>query len=425
MDLWKEWQERGLIYQFSEGAEELLQKQKVCAYIGFDPTAPSLHLGNLLPIVALEWLKRAGHKPIAVIGTGTGLIGDPSGKTSERPLLLKEQVEKNAERIAMQLQKLLGPDVLILYNSDWLSPLSLIDFLRDIGKHFSVSYMLDKESVQMRMQSEEGISFTEFSYMLLQAMDFLYLFDHYHCVLQLGGRDQWGNITAGLELIRKLRNQRAYGIVFPLLLTSTGIKFGKTEAGSLWLDPTLLSPYRLYQFLFNTSDADVLNYLKWFTFLPQSEIHQLEESLRTNPEKREAQRTLAASVTEFLHGPDAVAQVEKASRALFQGELSEIPPDLWEEVFTDVPSTTISLHEFGAKGLPLVDLLVRTGLASSRSDARRLIQSGGAYLNNTRISDINFFVTPSHCLHNFFLVLRKGVKQYHLIKVQQGTLSPE
>ncbi|MFN4181666.1 MAG: tyrosine--tRNA ligase [bacterium] len=425
MDLWKEWKERGLIYQFSEGADELLQKQRVCAYIGFDPTAPSLHLGNLLPIVALEWLKRAGHKPIAVIGTATGLIGDPSGKTAERPLLLKEQVEKNAEHIARQLQKLLGPEVLILYNSDWLSPLSLIDFLRDIGKHFSVSYMLNKESVQTRMQSQEGISFTEFSYMLLQAMDFLYLFDHYNCVLQLGGRDQWGNITAGLELIRKLRNARAYGIVFPLLLTSAGIKFGKTEAGSLWLDPTLLSPSRLYQFLFNTSDEDVLNYLKWFTFLPQSEIRELEESLRTDPEKREAQRILAVAVTGFLHGATAVAQAEKASQALFRGNLNEIPPEMWEEAFTDVPSTTISLHEFGTQGLPFITLLVRTGLASSRSDARRLIQSGGAYLNNIRISDINFSVTPSHCLHNCFLVLRKGVKQYHLVKIQKSSPSSE
>ncbi len=417
MNLWEEWQWRGMIYQISEGVEEVLNRQKVVAYIGFDPTSSSLHMGNLLPIVALKWLQEAGHRPIAVVGSGTGLIGDPSGKITERPLLEKQKAMENAQSIARQLEHFLQSEVPILQNADWLSRLPLLNFLRDVGKHFSVNNLLDKESIRLRLNSQEGISFTEFSYILLQAYDFLYLFDHYNCILQLGGSDQWGNITAGIELIRRLRGAKAYGIVFPLLLTSAGVKFGKTEAGAIWLDPSLTSPYRFYQFCVNAPDEDVISYLKWFTFLPRDHIQKLEESIRKEPEKREAQKTFAREVTAFVHGATALAQAEKASRVLFGEDFTGIEKETLEEIFEDVPYTTISSRELSGDGIAVIDLLTRTGLVTSRSDARRLIQSGGFYLNNIRITDANLRANFSHSLFHQCIVLRKGAKQYYLVKI--------
>src|SRR5579864_4490397 len=337
MNVFEEFQWRGMLYDASEGLEEALKSQSMTAYIGFDPTAASLHVGSLLPIMGLVRLQQYGHTPIALVGGGTGMIGDPSGKTLERQLLSKEQIEHNIEGIREQLSHFLDFEAktnpaMLLNNADWLAPLSLVDFLRDIGKHFTVNYMLAKESVKRRYESGDGISFTEFSYILLQAYDFLVLHDRYGCTLQMGGSDQWGNIVAGTELIRKLRGEsgegggpagrggrggRGYGLVFPLVTSSAGIKFGKSEAGSVWLDANLTSPYRFYQYWINTDDRDVVKYLKFFTMFNQHEIAELEAAVETAPEKREAQRCLAEDVTRRVHGEHELRKAIKASQVLF------------------------------------------------------------------------------------------------------------
>ena len=412
----KELQWRGVIYNVTEGLQELLAKHRVTGYIGFDPTAPSLHVGSLLPIVQLMRFQQHGHRPIVVVGGATALIGDPSGKDTERPLLTKRQVEENLESIKGQLRKFLdfdAPDnpAMILNNADWLLQYRLLDFLRDVGKHFTVNYMLSKESVKRRLSSPMGISFTEFSYLLLQAYDFLYLYDRYGCVLQMGGSDQWGNITAGIELIRKLRGAEAHGLVFPLVTTSSGKKFGKTERGTIWLDREKTSPFKFYQFWLNVDDADVIKYLKYFTFLNQEEIAELEVSLRKFPERRDAQRALAYEVTRLVHGEVEAKHAERASRMLFGTE-----PLRAEELVRlsgDVPTSHIPRSRFEG-GISVVDLAVESGLASSRSEARRLIQQGGLYLNNERITE-DIRVTMEHTLDGLCLLLRKGRKTYHLI----------
>src|SRR6266478_7716019 len=329
MNVYDEFRWRGMLYDASEGLEEVLAKQKIAAYIGFDPTAASLHVGSLLPIMGLVRLQQYGHTPIALVGGGTGMIGDPSGKTLERQLLSKEQIEHNLEGIREQLSHFLDFEArtnaaMLVNNADWLAPLSLVDFLRDTGKYFTVNYMLAKESVKRRYEQGDGISFTEFSYMLLQAYDFLVLFDRYDCTLQMGGSDQWGNIVAGIELIRKLRGARGYGAVFPLVTTSAGIKFGKTEAGSVWLDPNLTSPYRFYQFWINTDDRDVVKYLKFFTMLNRQEIAALEALTASAPEKRAAQKRLAEEVTLMVHGEYNLRKAIQASQVLFGGEIADL-----------------------------------------------------------------------------------------------------
>jgi len=419
-DFIRELKWRGVLYDYTEGLEELTGR--VVGYIGFDPTARSLHVGSLLPLITLSRFQRFGNIPIAVIGGGTGLIGDPSGKTKERPLLSKEEIEENIEGIKVQIEKFLDfkakeNPAKIVNNYDWLGEIKLVDFLREVGKHITVNYMLQKESVRNRLQREEGISFTEFSYMLLQAYDFLVLYDRENCVLQMGGSDQWGNITAGIDLIRKMRGGRAYGLVFPLITTSSGVKFGKTEEGTVWLDPNLTSPFKFYQFWINTDDADVIRYLKYFTFLGEKEIEDLEESLKREPEKREPHRVLAREVTRMVHGEDAMRRAERASKVLFGEEIKDLNLREILEIFSDVPSREIPKERFEGEGYPLVELLVDVGLFPSKGEARRAINGGGVYVNNIRVSDAQDKISLSRAIEGKVLILRKGKKNYLLVKL--------
>lgn len=422
MNVYDEFQWRGMLYEATEGLQEALAKQKVTAYIGFDPTAASLHVGSLLPIMGLVRLQQYGHTPIALVGGGTGMIGDPSGKTLERQLLSKEQIEHNIAGIREQLSHFLDFDArtnaaMLLNNADWLVPLSLVDFLRDIGKHFTVNYMLAKESVKRRYEQGDGISFTEFSYMLLQAYDFLVLHDRHACVLQMGGSDQWGNIVAGIELIRKLREDRAYGGVFPLVTTSGGIKFGKTEAGTIWLDPHLTSPFRFYQFWIQTDDRDVIKYLKYFTMLSQQEIAELETSTVVAPEKREAQKRLAVAVTRMVHGEANLRKAMQASQVLFGGEITDLSAADVLDIFAEVPSSEMPRANFEGEGVPLVDIVIACGFAASKGAARRMIEQGGIYASNRRVTDARAVMGLSDLTEGQYLVMRKGAREYHLIRV--------
>ncbi|HEX9944837.1 MAG TPA: tyrosine--tRNA ligase [Thermoanaerobaculia bacterium] len=427
MNAFDEFEWRGLVYGATPGLRELLAREKLTAYIGFDPTAASLHVGSLLPILGLARLQRFGHSPIAIAGGGTGMIGDPSGKSQERQLLTKEKIEENLQGIKGQLARFLDFEAKdnparIVNNADWLATIPLIDFLRDVGKYFTVNAMTAKESVRRRLEGEEGISFTEFSYMLLQAYDYLVLYDHYGCRLQMGGSDQWGNITAGADLIRRLRGEGAeeklaHGLVFPLVTTSSGVKFGKTEAGTIWLDPALTSPFRFYQFWINTDDRDVVTYLKFFTWLKQEEIAELEEKVRTAPQEREAQRWLAREVTRMVHGEEELARAERASAVLFGAEISELSPREVLDIFADVPSITVERFRLDGQGLPLAELLVSSGLVPSKGEARRSIQGGGVYLNNRRVADERKAVTVDDSVGGEFVVLRKGRKEYRLVRL--------
>src|SRR5256885_2512293 len=346
MNLYDEFEWRGMLYEATPELREVLAKEKLTAYIGFDPSAPSLHVGSLLPIMALARLQRFGHTPIAIAGGGTGLIGDPSGKTKERQLLTNEQVEESLVGIREQLSHFLDFDAKqnparIVNNADWLGPITMMEFLRDVGKYFTVNNLIGKEAIKRRLETDEGISFTEFSYPLLQAYDYLILYDRYQCTLQMGGSDQWGNIIAGIDLIRRLRGARAHGLVFPLVTTSSGVKFGKTEAGAVWLDPKLTSPYRFYQFWLNTDDRDAVIYLKFFTWLAKAEIEELEQSVRAEPEKRAAQRELARHVTALVHGETELDKAVRASEILFGKEISGLSVNEIVDIFADVPSTEI------------------------------------------------------------------------------------
>ncbi|HEY7122910.1 MAG TPA: tyrosine--tRNA ligase [Ktedonobacterales bacterium] len=423
MTILEEFAWRGQMLEASEGLEELLAREHVTLYNGFDPSAASLHVGSLVPIMALARMQRAGHSPIALVGGGTGMVGDPSGKTQERQLLSKEQVEENVAGIRAQLSQFLDFDTKtnparVINNADWLLSIKMMDFLRDVGKHITVNYMLAKESVKRRLEQESGISFTEFSYMLLQAYDFVMLYDRFGCVLQTGGSDQWGNIVAGTELIRRMRGARGYGLVFPLLLTSTGVKFGKTEAGTVWLDPNLTSPYQFYQYWITTDDRDVITYLKYFTFLTRPEIEELAAQLQAAPEKREAQRRLAEEVTRLVHGEAALHQARQASRVLFGGEMTGLGAREVLDIFAHVPSSVIDRRQFEGDGLSLIDLVTTSGLASSKGEARRLIAAGGIYINNQRIADVQAMLGLSSLIEGQFLVARKGARDYHLIRVQ-------
>lgn len=413
---------RGLLYESSEGLEELLERECVTLYIGFDPSADSLHIGHLLPLLTLARFQRWGHTPIALAGGGTGLIGDPSGKTQERPLLSKEQVAANVEAIKRQLAQFLDFDAgdhsaKLLNNADWLTRMSLMDFLRDVGKHLTVNYMLAKDSVRSRMTSETGISFTEFSYMLLQAYDFAYLFEHHGCKLQAGGSDQWGNITAGIELIRRTLGQKAYGLVYPLVTKADGTKFGKTESGAVWLDPERTSPYHFYQFWYNVDDADVGKYLRYFTWLSAAEIEELEQITAHQPERRAAQQRLARDVTRMVHGETALARAEEASQALFGGSLVSLSADDVADIFEDVPSTTFLRQDLEGDGMSLIDALVRCGVATSKSDARRAVEGGGIYINNIQSVDLGRRLTLQDSIEGRFIVVRKGRRHYHLIRL--------
>jgi tyrosyl-tRNA synthetase len=411
-----------MVYEATEGLADVLAKERVTAYIGFDPTASSLHVGSLLTVMGLARLQRFGHTPIAIVGGGTGMIGDPSGKSQERVLLSRDQIETNVAGIRDQLSRFLDFDGVrnparLVNNADWLGAIDLLSFLRDVGKHFTVNYMLQKESVNRRLESDEGISYTEFSYLVLQAYDFLQLFDRYGCVLQMGGSDQWGNITAGIELIRKLRATKVHGLVWPLMKTASGAKFGKTEAGTVWLDARRTSPFRFYQFWLNTKDPDAIAYLKCFTFLDREAIAALEAGTESAPERREAQRVLAREMTLLVHGGDHVARAEHASSVLFGEDIATLGADEVLAVFEDVPSTELSATEFAGEGLGMIDLLARVQLAPSKSEARRLVQSGGVYVNNRRVSDPQARLTRDQAIGGRLFVVRKGQKQNHLVRL--------
>lgn len=423
MKLLDEFRWRGILYQASEGLEALAERERLTGYIGFDPSAASLHVGSLLPLMALARFQRHGHRPIALVGGGTGLIGDPSGKSEERPLLGKQQIEENLAGLRKQLEPFLDfkareNAALMINNADWLASIPMMDFLRDVGKFFTVNYMLGKESVHRRLESEEGISFTEFSYMLLQAYDFLMLHDRHQCLLQMGGSDQWGNITAGMDLIGKLRRVQAHGLVFPLVTSAAGKKFGKTEAGTVWLDPALTSPYRFYQFWFNTDDRDVIGYLKFFTWLSKAEVDEIEQAMRSAPEKRAAQLRLAREVTRLVHGETALAGAERASKALFGEEISTLTPMELLDVLAEAPCTPLDRSKLGDRGTSIVDLAVLAGLAASKGEARRLIDGGGVYLNNQRIAEAGKLVSLSDALHGRFFVLRRGQREFRLVELK-------
>lgn len=416
---------RGMVYDTTEGLAEAISREPVTAYIGFDPTATSLHVGSLLTLMGLARLQRFGHRPLALIGGGTGLIGDPSGKSQERSLLTFEQVEINAQGIRRQLERFLDfspglPNAALMRNNvEWLRPIGFLDFLRDVGKHFTVNYMMSKESVKRRLEGEDGLSFTEFSYQVLQAYDYLVLHDRDRCSLQMGGTDQWGNITAGCDLIRKMRTTRVHGLVWPLMMTSSGAKFGKTEAGTVWLDPALTSPFRFYQFWLNTDDSDVVKYLKFFTWLDRAMIDELERAVATAPEAREAQRTLAREVTTLVHGSDVADSAQRASAILFGSSLAHATADEILTVFEDVPS--IALQRDGLmNGIATTDLAVSAGLAASKGDATRLIKQGGLYINDQRVTEERGRVTIEHAIEGRVIVLRKGQRERRIVRIVEG-----
>ncbi len=424
MDVYQEFQWREMVYDATEGLPDVLGRESVTAYIGFDPSASSLHVGNLLPMMALARLQRFGHTPIALMGGGTGLIGDPSGKTQERSLLTAEEVDGNLRGFLPQLERVLefgaeGNAARLVNNADWLRSLDAMSFLRDVGKHFTVNYMLQKESVKRRLEQEDGISFTEFSYLLLQAYDFLQLFDRHGCTLQLGGSDQWGNITAGCDLVRKVRGGKAHGLVLPLVTSSSGVKFGKTEAGTIWLDPERTTPFRFYQFWLNTDDRDVVRYLKFFTFLDRDAIRELEGVSRIAPERREAQRALAREVTRLVHGDETLASAERASDVLFGQGVANASADEILMAFDDVPSIELPEAEL-AEGMRITQLAVRVGLAASGSQATQLVRGGGLYLNDARVTDERMQVTSADAMKGWLFYLRKGQRERRLVKITRG-----
>ncbi len=422
MDIIQDLESRGLIQQTTDedGLRKHLAENKVTLYCGFDPTADSLHIGHLLPITMLKRFQQAGHQPIALIGGGTGMIGDPSGRTSERSLNTAEVVHYYSEKLTEQLKRLLGVDdeeqqgVVIRNNYDWLSEISYIDFLRDVGKHFSVNYMLAKESVSARI--EQGITYTEFSYMLLQSYDFYNLYEQENCTLQIGGSDQWGNITAGMEYIRRSRENedeevKVFGLTVPLITKADGTKFGKTAGGAVWLDPEKTTPYQFYQFWINTDDRDVIKFIKYFTFLDEEEIAYLEEQVATNPGKREAQKRLAEEMTTFVHGPEALKQAEKITQSLFSGDVKQLTTADIEQGFKDVPT-----YETEKTDIPLVDLLVNASISSSKRQAREDIKNGAIYINGDRNQNIEHVITAEDRMEDQFTIIRRGRRNYFLIK---------
>jgi tyrosyl-tRNA synthetase len=421
-DLFQEFEWRGQVANATEGTRELLAREKVTAYSGFDPTAASLHVGNLVPIMALKRAQKFGHTPIALLGGGTGLIGDPSGKSVERQLLSKEDVQRNVDGIRAQLSKLLVadaglPTAKFVDNAEWLAKMGAMEFLRDVGKFFTVNYLLSKESVKRRLEGEDGISYTEFSYSLLQAYDFLVLHDRFTCTLQVGGSDQWGNIVAGCDLIRKLRGKSAHGLVMPLLCNADGTKFGKTEAGTIWLDPARTSPFRFYQFWLNVDDRDAIANLKSFTFRTQAEIAELERAVKDQPERREAQRALARDVTEMVHGADQVTRAERVAAVLFGGSLADASVDDILTVFEDAPSITMREAALEA-GVAATEMAVTTGLAASKGEAGRLIKQGGLYVNDRRLTDDRGQITMADAIGRSVIVLRKGQRERRIVRVQ-------
>lgn len=417
MDLLKDLEYRGLVNQITdaEGLEKELEKGSISLYCGFDPTADSLHIGHLLTVLTLRRFQQAGHKPIALVGGATGLIGDPSGKKAERTLNETDIVQQWSNAIKEQLSQFLDFDgenaAKMVNNYDWTGNLDVISFLRDVGKYFGLNYMLAKDSVESRIQS--GISFTEFSYMILQSHDFLMLYKNENCRLQIGGSDQWGNITAGLELIRKATDDdaKAFGFTIPLVTKSDGTKFGKSEGGAIWLDREKTSPYEFYQFLINTDDKDVVKFLKYFTFLTHEEIDALATEVETAPEKRVAQKRLAEEVTKLVHGEESLQQAIRISQALFSGEIKDLSAEEIKQGFKDVPS-----YECKQGEISLLDLLVDSKISPSKRQAREDITSGAIYINGERTTDLDRMITKVDRIENQFTIIRRGKKKYYLIK---------
>jgi tyrosyl-tRNA synthetase len=416
MDILDDLKYRRLIYQISnlEGVRKEIKKGKIVLYCGFDPTADSLHIGNLLPILTLKRFQEAGHQPIALIGGGTGLIGDPSGKKEERVLNPQEIVKKWGLLFRKQIEKLLdlkrkNNPALIVDNYNWLASIKAIDFLRDIGKHFTISYMLAKDSVKMRLDS--GISFTEFNYMVLQAFDFLCLFEKHNCQLQIGGSDQWGNITAGIDLIKKKTEKEVYGLTMPLVSKASGEKFGKTESGTIWLDGKKTSPYQFYQFWVNTDDQDVVQYLKYFTFLPKEKIERLKGGVQKSPEKREAQKVLAREVTCLVHEREISLMAETISQKLFYDNFQDFSKKELEMIFKNIPATIVQK----VKKINLIDLLIKTGACSSKRQAREDIENKVIFINGNLCKEIDSAVKQSDCFHKKYLLIKKGKRKYYFI----------
>ena len=422
MSILEELKWRGFVADCTDAAElEKKTAAPVTLYCGFDPTADSLHVGNLVPLLALRRFQLLGHHPIAVAGGATGSIGDPSGKTAERQLLTKEVLENNIASVKVQLAKLLDFETKqnparLVDNASWTQNISYLDFLRDIGKHFSVNQMVAKESVRARMEDREvGISYTEFSYMLLQAYDFMVLCRDHNCKLQIGGSDQWGNITAGIDLCRKKLGKTVYGLTLPLITNADGTKFGKTEAGAVWLDPNKTKPYKFYQFWINTDDRDVIRYLKFFTFLSKEKIDSLEKQQNTKPELRLAQYELAAQLTELIHGTEALTNASLASTIVFGGSVDKISEETFNYILDEVPTKEIEKAKLDGAGIPLVGLLVHAGLCPSKGQARKDIEGGGVNINNVREASATRAVTASDLLFGKHLLLRKGKKNYVVV----------
>jgi tyrosyl-tRNA synthetase len=416
MDLLQDLAWRGIIYQQTdeEGLKNTLSKESISLYCGVDPTADSMHIGHLLPFLTLRRFQQHGHRPIVLVGGATGLIGDPSGKSEERKLLTLETVQDNVAGIKKQLQSIFefeGENGAIMVNNyDWAGSMDVVTFLRDIGKHIGVNYMLAKDTIASRL--ETGISFTEFTYTILQAMDFLHLYEHHNCKLQIGGSDQWGNITSGLELIRKVQPEgsKAFGLTIPLVTKADGTKFGKTESGAIWLDPEKTTPYEFYQFWINTADADVVKYLKIFTFLSHEEIEQLERAVQEEPHLRKAQKVLAEEITRLIHGEDSLQQAIKISQALFSGDVRSLSAAEIEQGFKDVPAYTSQNEE------NLVDLLVAAKISPSKRQAREDIANGAVTVNGEKITVTAYALTETDRIDGQFTIIRRGKKKYTLIK---------
>ena len=420
-DLWGELEWRGAVHQTTDaGLGEKLAAECFTGYVGIDATGDSLHVGHLVGVVGLQRLQLAGHRPIALLGGATTLIGDPSFKASERPLLSRQQIHENVAGIARQLERFVdfgAERALLLNNADWLAAIPVTDFLRDVGKHFTVNSMITKEAVRARLEErEQGISFTEFSYILLQAYDFLHLFTSHGCRLQLGGSDQWGNITAGVDLIRRVHHAEAFGLTWPLITKADGTKFGKTESGTVWLDPARTSPYQFFQFWVRADDRDVGRYLRLLTHLPRERISELDGAVQERPEQREAQRVLAHEVTAAVHGPGEADAAARTAQALYAGDLRSLDEAALLDVFAEAPSSRLPRQALGSDGPSLVELVAQTGLAPSRSAARTGIEQGGVYVNDRRELDPQRRMGEEDLLAGAYVVLRKGKRSYHLVR---------
>lgn len=407
---------RGIIYQMTDEKRisELLEKEQVSIYCGADPTADSLHIGHLVPFLTLRRFQEFGHRPVILLGGGTGMIGDPSFKAEERKLLTEEQIDDNVKGIQKQMERIFDfsdeNGAVLVNNKDWLKEISLISFLRDYGKHVPLNYMLSKDAIQTRL--ETGISYTEFTYTILQAIDFGHLNKEYNVKMQIGGSDQWGNITSGLELMRRMYGETdTEGLTIPLITKADGKKFGKTESGNIWLDPERTSPYEFYQFWLNQSDDDVVKFLKLFTFLEKDEIEALDQSVKDEPHLRKAQKRLAEEITTFLHGSDALKEAERISEALFKGNIKELTTDQVKDAFKDVPTAVFEGEEKN-----LVNILVDTKISPSRRQAREDISNGAIYINGERQQDVNHVIDEADILDDEFTVVRRGKKKYHIVR---------